>query len=67
MWPSTEPRDIYGEAVMEPDDAVYAAGGDIKTREDLETAVVEEYDTGTYAFESETEQAWIECREGLRS
>jgi hypothetical protein len=66
MWPETAPRELYGEAVTQPDEPVYAgSGGDIRTREELETAVVEEYDTGVYAFESETEQAWIEYREGL--
>ena len=51
MWPSTEPRDISGEAVTEPDDPVYTgSGGDIRSREALETAVVEEYNADVYVF-----------------
>lgn len=43
--PAATPLEAYGPAVLEPDDPVSATGGDIRTREKLETAYVEAYDT----------------------
>lgn len=65
MWPDSTPIEEYGPAVLEPDDRVYAAsGGDIRTKDDLESAYVETYDDRlTVAFESETAQRFVEYRE----
>ena len=44
------------------------SGGDIDTWDDLEVAVVKEYDGyGQLAFESETAQHFFEYREGVNS
>lgn len=67
VWPATEPRDLYSPAVRKPDDPVYVVNGaDITSREQLESSFVAEYEEyGTLAFQSETEQRWVEYREGL--
>ncbi len=68
VWPETEPRELYGEAVEEPDfDIFMDKGGDpIPSREALETSYVREYEEkGTLAFESESQMKFIEYREGL--
>jgi hypothetical protein len=67
VWPDTEPIELYGPAVKEPDDRIYMdAGGDpIVMREGLEAAHVEKYQRGTWAFESESQKAFIEYRENL--
>lgn len=68
LWPETEPRELYGSAVVEPDEDIWMdAGGDpISTREELETAFVGEYEEkGTLAFQSEVEKRFVEYREGL--
>jgi hypothetical protein len=51
--------------VDEPDDSLFAANAaDITSREQLEAAIVVEYDEyGTLAFQTETEQAFLEWRE----
>ena len=69
IWPDTTPRELYGGPIQRPDDPVYAtSGGDIDTWENLETAVVEEYDKyGQPAFESETAQRFFEYREAATS
>ena len=65
MWPETEPKDIFGSPYEEPDDPVYAVSGqDIDSREKLETACIGEYDSETYASESETAKRFVEYREG---
>ena len=66
VWPDSTPRDEYGPAVLEPDDPVYATGGDIRTREELETAYVDSYDGDlTRAYEFETAKQFVEHRDGL--
>lgn len=68
VWPETEPRELYGPAVREPDFEIFMdKGGDpIPSREDLEKAYVEEYEEkGTLAFESEVQKEFVEYREGL--
>jgi hypothetical protein len=68
VWPDMEPIDLYGPAVTEPDDHLFMdRGGDpIPHRDALEAAYVEEYEEyGALAFESETQQQFIEYREGL--
>jgi len=68
VWPETEPRDLYGPAVLKPEFEIFMdRGGDpIPSREDLEKAYVEEYEEkGTLAFESETQKEFVEYREGL--
>jgi hypothetical protein len=67
VWPDTEPIDLYGSAVREPDEPVYTVnGGDIWSREQLEESIIKEYDEmGTLAYRSETEQAFVEWREEL--
>lgn len=69
VWPETEPRELYGPAVREPDfDIFMDKGGDpIGSREALEEAYVEEYqEKGVLAFESEREKKFVEYREGLK-
>jgi len=67
IWPDTEPIDLYGPAIREPDEPVYTVnGGDIRSQEQLEDSIIKEYDEmGTLAYRSETEQAFVEWREGL--
>jgi len=67
VWPETEPIDLFGPAVLEPNKPVYAVnGGDIETREQLEDAIVTDYEEkGTLAYRNETEQAFLEWRERL--
>jgi len=68
VWPETEPRELYGSAVIHPDVDIFVDnGGDpISSREALESAYVEEYrEYGALAFESEVEKEFIEYREGL--
>lgn len=67
VWPDTEPIDLYGPAVEEPDDHIFMdRGGDpIGSREDLEAAYVEVYEQGKWAFEHEAQKKFIEYREGL--
>jgi len=68
VWPETEPRELYDEAVQEPDFEIFMdRGGDpIPSREDLEAAYVEEYEEkGVLAFESRVEKEFIEWRERL--
>lgn len=68
LWPDTEPREIYGDAVEEPDDSIWIdAGGDpITTQGELEHAYLEDYDEyGTLAFSSETAKNWFEYRARL--
>lgn len=70
VWPETEPRELYGPAVTEPDEHIYMDhGGDpIPSREALEAAYIDEYDDrGVLAFEDETAKAFIEYREDLTS
>lgn len=68
VWPATEPIDLYGPAVDEPDERIYMdRGGDpIPDREALEAAYVEEYEEyGALAFASESQKQFIEYLEGL--
>lgn len=68
VWPETEPREIYGEAVEKPDlDIFYDRGGDpIGSREDLEHAVIREYEEhGKMAFQSDHAKKRWEYYEGL--
>lgn len=67
VWPDTEPIDLYGPAVQEPEEPLYAANAkDITSREQLEAAIVVGYDDyGTLAFQTETECRWFEYSEGL--
>lgn len=67
VWPETEPIDLYGPAVREPDEPVYVVdGGDITSREQLEDSIIAEYDEeGLLAYRTETERAFVEWREGL--
>lgn len=68
VWPETEPINLYGPAVEEPDELLYMdQGGDpIPSREALESAYVDEYeDKGVLAFASETQKDFIEYRENL--
>lgn len=68
VWPETEPREIYGEAVEKPDDLVFLddAADPIPSQEDLEDAVIKEYqELGKVAFSSGSYKEFIEYREGL--
>ena len=66
VWPESTPLEEYGPAVLEPDDPVYATGGDIRTREELETAYVESYDGElTRAYQSKTAKRFVEYRDSL--
>jgi hypothetical protein len=68
VWPDTEPVELYGPAVHEPNECIYMdRGGDpIPNREALESAYVEEYEAcGAVAFASESQKKFIEYREGL--
>lgn len=68
VWPDTEPRELYGPAVREPDFNIFMdQGGDpIPDRESLESAYVEEYrEKGILAFSCEREKKFVEYREGL--
>lgn len=69
VWPETEPVELYGEPVEEPDELIWMdRGGDpISTQEDLEEAYVGEYEErGKVAFRSEVEKKFTEYREGWR-
>ena len=68
VWPETEPREIYGSAVEEPDELIFMdKGGDpIGEKENLEHAYVEEYEEyGKLAFESESRKKHWEWYENL--
>lgn len=68
VWPETEPRELDGPAVREPDDLIWMddGGNPINSPEDLEKAYVSEYeDKGKLAFQSKTQKEFIEYREGL--
>ena len=67
VWPETEPIDLYGPAVQEPDEPLYVVNSaDITSREQLESAIVVDYkEYGTLAFQTETERQWFEYSEGL--
>ncbi|TKX47620.1 hypothetical protein EXE49_17075, partial [Halorubrum sp. ASP121] len=68
VWPETEPRDLYGDPVEQPDEYLWMDdGGDpISTREELEKAYIGEYEEkGKLAFQSEVEKKFIEYREDL--
>jgi hypothetical protein len=67
LWHGRDWTEVFGAPVEEPDDQVFAATGqDIRRAEELEDAIVEEYDeVGKLAFESETEKDWVEYRSGL--
>lgn len=68
VWPDTEPRELYGPAVQEPDELIFMdRGGDpIPSQEDLESAFVEEYEEyGKLAFKTESQKKHWEYYEGL--
>ena len=68
VWPNTEPIDLYGSAVRSPDDPVYAVtGADIQTRDQLEASLVIDYADATRAYRTETECAFLEWREDLKT
>jgi len=70
VWPETEPVELYGEPVEEPEEYLWMDnGGDpISTREELEKAHIGDYEEkGKLAFQSEVEKKFIEWREGLTS
>lgn len=65
VWPKTEPVDLYGPAVATPDDPVYVGNGaDIRSRPELEAAIVVDYEEQVLAYRSPTEQAFCEWRDG---
>lgn len=65
-WPSVQPCEIYGAAVEEPDDRVYAvSGGDIEGCGELEQSYIINRDGKCFAFESGTAKRFFEYREGL--
>ena len=69
VWPSTEPIDLYGPAVDEPDEHIFMDNGGepIPDREALETAYVATYEEyGSLAFQNKSKKKFIECREGLQ-
>lgn len=66
VWPETEPVELYGPPVTEPDGELFLnSGRHIRSREELEKAIVEDYDESVYAFESDTARKFLEYREGL--
>lgn len=68
VWPETEPVELYGPPVLEPDDLIFMdQGGDpIPDRESLEDAWVEEYrGYGKLAFSDEHYKKQVEYYEGL--
>jgi hypothetical protein len=66
VWPETEPINRYGPAVQEPGNPVYAVTGhDIASREELEEAIVVEYDEEALAYRSDAERAFLEYRENM--
>jgi hypothetical protein len=68
VWPETEPVDLYGEPVEEPDEFLWMDdGGDpISSREELESAYIGQYvEKGKLAFQSEVEKKFVEYREDL--
>lgn len=68
VWPETEPRDLYGSAVIEPDELIFMdRGGDpMGERENLEAAYVDEYEEyGVMAFSTESQKKHWEYYEGL--
>lgn len=67
VWPDTEPRQVYGPAVRQPDEHIWLdRGGDpIPDRDGLERSYVEEYDElGTVAFDQDSYRKFVEVREG---
>jgi hypothetical protein len=68
VWPDTEPCELYGSAVEEPDELIFMdRGGDpIGGQEELEHAYVQEYeDYGKLAFESDHRRKHWEYFEDL--
>lgn len=67
IWPDETPRDVYGPAVQQPDEAVVMddGGEPITSREQLEAAHIGEYEGRTVAFESAAGKAFMEYRAGL--
>jgi len=71
VWTETEPRELYGEAVEEPDELIFMdQGGDpIPSRESLEKAFVDTYQYNgrsvTWAFQDSDYKGFVEYREGL--
>lgn len=64
MWPETEPVDIFGSPTEYPDDPIFAVSGhDLRSRDVLEKAILKEYGSQTYAFESNTARKFFEHRE----
>ncbi|MFU1780201.1 DUF6610 family protein [Haloarcula japonica] len=67
VWPDTEPVELYGDPVEEPEEWIWMdAGGDpISDLEELEKAYIGQYeDRGKVAFQSEAEKKFTEYREG---
>jgi len=68
VWPETEPRELYGPAVQEPEFNIFMdKGGDpMGNRKELESAYVTEYEEkGVLAFESKVQKEFMEYREDL--
>lgn len=72
VWPETEPIELYGPAIKEPDEQIYMdqAGDPIHSREMLEEAHIGEYEYNggdvTWAFQNDTKKQFIEYREGCK-
>ena len=68
VWPSTEPIEIHGPAVKQPDEHIYIdqGGNPITSQEALEQSHITECEEhGALAFQSKTQQQFIEWRECL--
>jgi hypothetical protein len=68
IWPETEPVNLYGEPVEEPDEFLWMddGGNPISSREELESAYIGQYvEKGKLAFQSEVEKKFVEYREDL--
>ena len=67
MWPETEPRDLYGPAVQEPDlDPVHIdTTSPIWSREELEESYVAELNGNTVCSDSETARDFVAWREEM--
>jgi hypothetical protein len=68
VWPETEPVELFGKPVEQPEECLWMnqGGEPIGSREELEKAYIGQYEEkGKLAFSSEVEKRFIEYREGL--
>ncbi|MFB6216258.1 MAG: hypothetical protein ABEJ72_04720 [Candidatus Aenigmatarchaeota archaeon] len=71
VWPETEPIELYGPAVREPDEPIFMddGGKPIPSQEALENAHLDTYqlqaEETTWAFDSKKAQQFIEHRTEL--